>query len=1750
MKTKCIQLLLVVLAGPLFAVGVVQAQTTYDVLFDLDRNDTSGCSVTPPGGSLISGYERRLRASVDTSTLQVVGVELQNCDGTVFQPGSASGGPHAVGLNNGTGGADVVELAVSRSALNAGNASLFELAFVANADEGSDELATTDGSASGSPILFGLPFQVPTLSIWALIVLGVALLMLAMLAHRRMGKLGAVSAVLLVSAAVWAVNFAADGNINDWGGQLPNATDPSGDATNGSSGLDIVAAFVALENEVLYFRIDVVDLENQAPIAVDDAYSTDEDTALNEAAPGVLGNDNDADLDPITAVLETGPSNAQSFTLNADGSFDYTPNDDFNGSDSFTYVANDGNADSTPATVTITVNPINDPPEAVNDTATTLEDDPVDIDVLANDSDVDGNLDSASVNVTVGPSNGGTSVNASNGVITYTKTGDFNGVDSFTYEVCDDGTPVPVECATATVEVTVNAVNDAPTFTPGGDVIVLEDAGAVDQVWASAISAGPADEAGQVLTFNVIANDNAALFTAGPAIDPASGNLSFTPAMDANGSANITVTLSDDGGTADGGVDTSAPASFTITVTAVNDAPSFTPGPDQTVLENAGAQTVAGWATAIAAGPADEAGQVVSFAVIANDNPGLFSAGPAIAANGTLSYTPAASGTANLTIELMDDGGTANGGADTSAPAIFAINVLIVNDAPSFTGGGNVSSDEDDGAQTVAGWASAIDDGDGGTQMLMFNITANDNPTLFAAGPAIDAGSGDLTYTAAANANGSANITVELMDDGGTANGGVDTSPAQNFTIMINPINDPPTVTGTPPAQNALGNVNISVPAVQGLIGPLTITDPDGAGGEPFSVSGGPGAGVTSFTSANGGNVMITNAATGTYTYNPAPGFEGADSFDYVVCDSGVPAPAACSAAITVNLTVSGMIWFVDASAPAGGDGRLGSPFNDLSAGASSFDVNAADATGDNIFIASGNYQGGLTLLNNQRLIGEGATGTLAGITGLTPPANSVALPALGGTRPVVTSATNGVTLGSDNTLRGFNIGDAVDGIAGTNFGTLAASEMLINGTGRALALDTGNASNVTLDSINSSNSATEGLLLDSVSGNFTVTGLTTIDNAAGIGVNIQNSPAAYTFGNVTVNNRNSAGVFINGITGGVQNGQFGTVTINNQNVSATTAFGIDNILTGGSTITVASVAINNSGANSSAIALSNNDGATININGGSVQNASGAAVSISSSSGSATYAGAITNTAGRSVQVLNNGGGGVTTLSGSITDSGAGVFVDNNDQGGNATVNFTGVLDLDTTTNTAFTATNGGIVNATNTGSTINNSTGIGVNIANTTLGASGVTFRSVAANGASSGIVLNNSGSGSFTVTGDGSTAGSGGTIQNTGGNAVQLTNASNVALNFVNISNSSANGVFGSNVTNFTLNGANVIDNGNAVNEGGLRFDPNLLGTATISNSTISGSTEHNIEIINTFGTLNALTIANSTISNNSPALGADGLLLETRGSASATVVVNGSLFDDNRSDGIQISAIDNSVASLTVDNTDFTSSLNASPIGSVGARAITLSAASGADLDFDIGSIASNTFENFSPSIGEEAINVTLVSTSTPASWTTGRINNNTFSNSGGAIGIDVRGDGELVMEISGNTANTSRQAIDVITGDAIGDAATADLTITNNSLTVAGTGANPNNEAITLLGDRNTVSCLNIRGNNGVASGTREDIILDDFTGPAGAVRLESGAGDCGGACATSAAHLLANNTITDADSSATLVAPGTCSTVP
>src|SRR5207302_10155153 len=116
-------------------------------------------------------------------------------------------------------------------------------------------------------------------------------------------------------------------------------------------------------------------------------------TTVFRSTQGVLGNDSDVDGDTLTAVLVSGPTKG-SLTLNANGSFTYTPNANVNGTDSFTYKANDGALDSNTATVTITINAVNDAPVAQNDGYTTDEDTSLTVNVaqgvLVNDADVEG----------------------------------------------------------------------------------------------------------------------------------------------------------------------------------------------------------------------------------------------------------------------------------------------------------------------------------------------------------------------------------------------------------------------------------------------------------------------------------------------------------------------------------------------------------------------------------------------------------------------------------------------------------------------------------------------------------------------------------------------------------------------------------------------------------------------------------------------------------------------------------------------------------------------------------------------------------------------------------------------------------------------------------------------------------------------------------------------------------------------------------------------------------------------------------------------------------------------------------------------------------------------------------------------------------------------------------------------------------------------------------------------------------------
>jgi uncharacterized repeat protein (TIGR01451 family) len=251
-------------------------------------------------------------------------------------------------------------------------------------------------------------------------------------------------------------------------------------------------------NEFDPFTIDNESVEytlvnHFAPVATNDSYSVAENAVLTRPAPGVLGNDTDADGDTLDAVLVNSPAHG-ALTLEADGSFVYTPTASYHGPDSFTYKANDGMLDSNIATVNITVNA---PPVANNDgynvnESTVLTDDAPG--VLGNDTDAEN--DPLTAILVYGPGHGALTLET-DGSFVYTPIGSYHGPDSFTYKA-NDGLQ---DSNTATVSITVNGVpvanndsynvNESAVLTVGAPGVLGNDTDAENDPLTAILVYGP-----------------------------------------------------------------------------------------------------------------------------------------------------------------------------------------------------------------------------------------------------------------------------------------------------------------------------------------------------------------------------------------------------------------------------------------------------------------------------------------------------------------------------------------------------------------------------------------------------------------------------------------------------------------------------------------------------------------------------------------------------------------------------------------------------------------------------------------------------------------------------------------------------------------------------------------------------------------------------------------------------------------------------------------------------------------------------------------------------------------------------------------------------------------------------------------------------------------------------------------------------------------------------------------------------------
>ena len=292
---------------------------------------------------------------------------------------------------------------------------------------------------------------------------------------------------------------------------------------------------------------------NTAPVALGDSYSTNEDVALNIAAPGVLSNDTDADGDAISATLVTAPSHG-TVVLNANGSFVYTPGLNYGGPDSFAYSVTDGFVTSNVATVSLSVVATNRAPVAVNDAFTASEDTPLVVaapGVISGDSDPDG--DAISATVVTGPAHG-TLVLSVNGAFTYTLAANYNGSDSFTYKLSDG----QVDSNTATVVLTVTAVNDAP-------VAVVDTFAATEDstlnVATPGVLSNDTDPESSALVPTLVRNALHGTVTLN-----ANGSFQYVPVANYSGADSFTYSVSD-------GLLSSSAVTVNLNVAGVNDAP-------------------------------------------------------------------------------------------------------------------------------------------------------------------------------------------------------------------------------------------------------------------------------------------------------------------------------------------------------------------------------------------------------------------------------------------------------------------------------------------------------------------------------------------------------------------------------------------------------------------------------------------------------------------------------------------------------------------------------------------------------------------------------------------------------------------------------------------------------------------------------------------------------------------------------------------------------------------------------------------------------------------------------------------------------------------------------------------------------------------------------------------------------------------------------------------------------------------------
>ena len=675
---------------------------------------------------------------------------------------------------------------------------------------------------------------------------------------------------------------------------------------------------------------------NDAPSAANVSIALDEFTSYDSRTAGnqrLQGSDGDPEVNQVlTYTIMTPPTNGTlTFFDPATGDFVYTPTGNYNGPDSFTYRVMDDAAAGAPAglnsntaTVSITVRPTNQAPTATPQSVTTAEDTARLITLAGTDGD-DGVVQvltfaiapviagvcgtfvtGAGLNTQRGTITG---FNPATGTLTYTPAFNYNGTDQFCFRVTDDalaGNPAGLVSPPATVSITITPVNDAPVTLPVAPVTVTEDNPVIITLLGDDDGDGnPATSENQTLTF--IAID---LPTKGTLSFLTGGQVQYTPDPHATGADSFTYVVRDDD-TAGGPALTSGLRTVQLNITPINDAPVFTKGPNVTISEDAGAQTIIGWATGVLPGPStavDELTQTVSFTVTVQQQTGsfaqLFAVAPAVAPNGTLSFTPAANanGEATIALQLTDSAGA------SSAIETFTIRINAVNDAPEFTLPSVLAAvNEDAGLVNFPNWVTGLRTGPSGAvdetsgqSLTQFNISYTTSGNLeFTTPPTIDTTTGRLTFQTAPQTNGQAVVRVSLSDNGSSTLPNVNTSAVRTFTISVNPVNDPPSFDAT----NVIVDEDADLVTIRGwatniLPGPEAATDEVG---QTLSFQ-------ASVVNPSGQSPILqfgtatVDPVTGDLTFRTLPDRNGQASITVRLTDNG--SPPASTAVRTFTVTV------------------------------------------------------------------------------------------------------------------------------------------------------------------------------------------------------------------------------------------------------------------------------------------------------------------------------------------------------------------------------------------------------------------------------------------------------------------------------------------------------------------------------------------------------------------------------------------------------------------------------------------------------------------------------------------------------------------------------------------------------------------------------------------------------------------------------------------------------------------------------